>query len=44
VLMDVDAPGAAVEAVREPPGEPEQDDRWRRVPMFLMLRALKPRT
>jgi 2-polyprenyl-3-methyl-5-hydroxy-6-metoxy-1,4-benzoquinol methylase len=44
VLMDVDALGAAVEAVREPPGGPEQDDRWRRVPMFLMLRALKPRT
>ena len=39
----LESAGLVIEAVREPPGGPEQDDRWRRVPMFLMLRALKPR-
>ena len=39
----LESAGLVIEAVREPPGAPELDARWRRVPMFLMLRALKPR-
>lgn len=42
--------GFVVEAIREPRLEPDAgdgeddpaDERWRRIPMFLMLRALKP--
>jgi SAM-dependent methyltransferase len=37
--------GLEVQAVREPqasPGDPAADERWRRIPMFLMWRAVKP--
>ena len=37
-LMALEAAGMLVEKLREVPGE---DDRWRRVPMFLDLRAVK---
>ena len=36
----LESAGLVIEAVREPPGTPEVDARWRRVPMFLMMRAL----
>jgi SAM-dependent methyltransferase len=43
----LEAAGLAIEALREPPpGPPPRGDddwpRWRRIPMFLMLRAVRP--
>jgi SAM-dependent methyltransferase len=45
----LEAAGLAIEAVREPaPAPPAPDDRdwprWRRIPMFLMLRCRRPRS
>ena len=31
--------GLRIEAMREPVGTPEPDERWSRLPMFLMFRA-----
>ena len=41
----LEAAGLLIEAAREPAGGSDrpEDQRWRRVPMFLMLRCLKPR-
>jgi SAM-dependent methyltransferase len=38
----LESAGLVIEAVREPAAPAELDARWRRVPMFLMLRAAKP--
>ena len=35
----LEAVGLRIEALREPIGTPEPDERWLRLPMFLMLRA-----
>ena len=48
----LEAAGLAIEALREPaPADPAEEHpdatdwaRWHRIPMFLMLRARKPRT
>jgi SAM-dependent methyltransferase len=40
--LELESAGLVIEAVREPAAPAELDARWRRVPMFLMLRAAKP--